>query len=270
KVVQKNARTAGIQAGYAEESIRIADYLTSPGIGQRLDARYPFEQVFIDGRIVPPVVSELRDVKEALDRRTIRTSLGSFEIIRPAHVAVAPPSWRDYLIIPPPPSRATTWTPPKGAEEQANWDVGYKAGLAIGIEQARAAFDDNLNRLERDLTGMRRYHELAAQGAVSLPIVRTKTVASRVSRDGHSATVGEQVIDLVVSPKFRQSASHEEPSARRARARYRREAVGGPTARAEAGTAATKPEVPPAAPSSRLTDLNISPPIRRSAVRNGG
>ncbi|MGN8096819.1 type IV secretory system conjugative DNA transfer family protein [Methylobacterium sp. 22177] len=207
KVVQKNGRTAGIQAGYVEELNRIADYLATPEIGRRLDAKYPFETLLIEGHIVPPVISELRDVKQVNGSRTIQTALGSFEIVRQARLAVAPPSWRDYLIVPSPPGSTGTWTPPKGAEEQANWDAGYKAGLGIGVEQARFEFDANFDRLDRDLAGMRRYHDLAQQGAVSLPVTQVRSTASRIGRGGRSAKVGEQTIDLVVSPKFQRLAA---------------------------------------------------------------
>lgn len=203
KVVQRTARSAGIQAGYAEESRRIADYLATPDITARLDARYGFEALMVGPDIVPPVVSELREVRRIPARTVLVTTIGSFEILRDARVAVAPPNWRDYLNVTPPPAPAPTWAPPKGAEEQANWDVGFEGGLALGIEQARDAFDDALARLERDHSGMRRYHDLAAQGAVSLPVVRAKGKALRIGRDGRSAAVGEREVKLVVAAKFK-------------------------------------------------------------------
>lgn len=206
KVVQRTARSAGIQAGYAEESRRIADYLATPAIAARLDARYGFEALMVGPDIVPPVVSELREVRRTPARTVLVTTIGSFEILRDARVAVTPPNWRDYLTVAPPPEPAPTWSPPKGAEEQANWDVGYKGGLALGIDQARDAFDDGLARLERDHSGMRRYHDLAAQGAVSLPVVQAKGTALRLGRDGRSAAIGERVVKLVVAAKFQPPA----------------------------------------------------------------
>ncbi|MFJ7440824.1 type IV secretory system conjugative DNA transfer family protein [Methylorubrum thiocyanatum] len=207
KVVQRTARTAGIQDGYRDESRRIAAYLDTPEIAARLDAKYPFPTVMIGPDIVPPVVSELREVRRTPNRTLLVTILGSFEILRDARVTVQPPNWRDYLTVTPAPEARTTWTPPKGDVEQANWDVGYKGGLEVGVEQARAAFDDGLARLDRDFSGMRRYQDLAAQGAVSLPIVRTRATALKVGRNGRSAAIDQRLLKIVVTPKFLRTAS---------------------------------------------------------------
>ncbi|WP_091754497.1 type IV secretory system conjugative DNA transfer family protein [Methylobacterium sp. ap11] len=202
KVVQRTARSAGIQDGYRDESRRIADYLDSPGISARLDARYPFPTVMIGADIVPPVVSELRDVRQTPTRTLLVTTLGSFEIVRDARVTVQPPNWRDYLTVTPPPEAKTTWTPPKGEVEKNNWEVGYAGGLEVGIAQARAAFDDGLARLDRDFSGMRRYGELAAAGAVSLPLVKVRATGLKVGKDGRSAAVDQRLLKIVVAPKF--------------------------------------------------------------------
>ncbi|NGM38042.1 MULTISPECIES: type IV secretory system conjugative DNA transfer family protein [Methylobacterium] len=207
KVVQRTARSTGIQDGYREESRRIAAYLDTPEISARLDQRYPFAAVMVGPDIVAPVVSELREVRQTPNRTLLVTTLGSFEILRDARVTVQPPNWRDYLTVAPPPEAKTTWTPPKGDVEQANWDVGYKGGLDVGVAQARAAFDDGLARLDRDFAGMRRYHDLAAQGAVSLPIVKTRATALKVGRDGRSAAVEQRLLKIVVAPKFLRTAS---------------------------------------------------------------
>lgn len=202
KVVQRTARTAGIQDGYLEESKRIAAYLDTPEIAARLEAKYPFPAVMIGADIVPPVVSELRDVRQTSTRTLLVTALGSFEIVRDARVTVIPPNWRDYLTVTPPPESRTTWTPPKDDAEKANWEIGYKGGLEIGIAQARAAFDDGLGRLDRDFLGMRRYGELAAAGAVSLPIVKVRAAGLKVGKDSRSAAVDQRLLKIVVAPKF--------------------------------------------------------------------
>ncbi|KMO42104.1 hypothetical protein VQ02_04100 [Methylobacterium variabile] len=213
KVVQRTARTAGIQDGYRDESRRIAAYLDTPEISARLDARYPFPTVMVGPDIVAPVMSELREARQTLTRSLLVTTLGSFEILRDARVTVQPPNWRDYLTVTPPPEAKTTWTPPRGDVEQANWDVGYKGGLEVGVAQARAAFDDGLARLERDFSGMRRYHDLAAQGAVSLPILKARATSLKVGRDGRSAAVEPRLLKIVVAPKFQRTAAAAAASA---------------------------------------------------------
>jgi defect-in-organelle-trafficking protein DotC len=148
------------------------------------------------------VASELRDVRQTPTRTLLVTTLGSFEIVRDARMTVIPPNWRDYLTVTPPPEGRTTWTQPKGDAEKANWEIGYKGGLEVGIAQARAAFDDGLARLDRDFVGMRRYGELAAAGAVSLPIVKVRATGLKISRNGRSAAVDQRLLKIVVTPKF--------------------------------------------------------------------
>ncbi|WP_298963962.1 type IV secretory system conjugative DNA transfer family protein [uncultured Methylobacterium sp.] len=209
KVVQRTGRSAGIQDGYLQESQRIAAYLDTPAIAARLEAKYPFPTVMIGPDIVPPVVSELRDVRQTPTRTLLVTTLGSFEIVRDARVTVIPPNWRDYLTVTPPPEGRTTWTLPKGDAEKANWEIGYKGGLEVGIAQARAAFDDGLARLDRDFLGMRRYGELAAAGAVSLPLVKVRATALKIGKDGRSAAVDQRLLKIVVAPKFLRTAAAE-------------------------------------------------------------
>ncbi len=74
--------------------------------------------------------------------------------------------------------------PAQGEVEKNNWEVGYAGGLEVGIAQARAAFDDGLARLDRDFSGMRRYGELAAAGAVSLPLVKVRATGLKIGKDG--------------------------------------------------------------------------------------
>ncbi|MFY9294904.1 MAG: type IV secretory system conjugative DNA transfer family protein [Methylorubrum rhodinum] len=207
KVVQRTARTAGIRDGYIEESKRIADHLASPEIAARLVARYSFASVMVNSDVVPPVITELRAIRQTPARNVLNTTLGSFEIVRTARMTVTTPNWRDYLTVVLPAEPAPTWMPPQTDNEKAHWDVSYKAGLEIGVAQARAAFDDGLARLDRDISGMRRYHDLAQRGVVSLPVVKTAAKRLKISRDGRSAAVGNRSMVLTVSPKFQRTAS---------------------------------------------------------------
>ena len=79
------------------------------------------------------------------------------------------------------------------------------------MEQARAAFDDSLARLDRDFTGMRRYQELAAQGAISMPLVAQRRIGQKVSKDGQAAVIDQRSLKIVVRPSFQRTASAAAP-----------------------------------------------------------
>lgn len=199
-LVTKAAHGAGIRAGFAEEMERIAASLCDGELVADLDRRYDFASEVTEG-IVPPVVAEIHDVAEvASDRRLILT-LGSFEIVRPARLATRPPTWRDYLLVDA--YSAPTAVGPRNGAEQSAWDEAYGSAKEIGIREARATFTENLDRLDRDLAGMRRYHELAARGALSLPIVTTGKTKLRISKNGRRADVDERVVELKVTPSFK-------------------------------------------------------------------
>ncbi|NLH83751.1 MAG: type IV secretion system DotC family protein [Phyllobacteriaceae bacterium] len=201
-LVTKAAHGAGIRAGFAEEMERIAASLRDGELVADLDRRYDFASEVTDG-IVPPVVAEIHDVAEvASDRRLILT-LGSFEIVRPARLATRPPTWRDYLLVEAYSAPAPTAVGPRNGAEQSAWDEAYGSATEIGIREARATFTENLDRLDRDLAGMRRYHELAARGALSLPIVTTGKNKLRISKNGRRADVDERVVELKVTPSFK-------------------------------------------------------------------
>ena len=205
QVLANAARGIGIRQGFAEETARLNAALDGE-YGAALDARYDFAPLMIDRAVIPPVITELRKLGERANDRLLYLTLGAYEIVRPARLSLSPPNWRDYLYnagVPPVPPGSAADVRPDGFTEDGVWGVALDAGIQIGIEEARASFSTNLDRLERDFSGMTRYHELARSGAVSVPVVKTAARALRVADGGERAFVNERVISLKVSPKFR-------------------------------------------------------------------
>lgn len=204
-LVGKAARGAGIRAGFAEEMDRITAVLADPELRAELDRRWDFTEV-VSGDIVPPVIAEAHDITETTGDRRLILTLGSFEILRPARLSTRPPNWRDYLIVEAYSAPAPAAVAPHNAAEQTAWDGEYGPAKEIGIREARATFAENVNRLDRDLSGMQRYHELAARGALSLPVVSAKTTKLRISDQGRRADIGERIVELRVTPSFKAAA----------------------------------------------------------------
>lgn len=203
QIITRAARGAGIRAGYAEEGERISAALMSPEISTRLDARYPFYSLMIGTDLMPPVVVELKDVREARGGQAINLTVGAFEIVRPARLVLTAPTWRDYLILPDSTGENAASAQPQNDRERAAWDAAFRAGVAAGVFEARTSFSQALDRLDRDFRGMQRYQQLAAQGAVTLPRVSRTQQRVRISDGGERAVIGEQTIKLEVSPRFK-------------------------------------------------------------------
>ena len=202
QILARAARGVGIRQGFAEEAARL-NVAIEASYAAQLNARYDFRSVMIGQSLVPPVITEIRRVGERGGDRLLYLTMGAFEIVKPARLTLSPPTWRDYLRIRSTEARSAASILPQDGAEQSAWDSAYAAGVAAGIQEARTAFSEAFNRLERDYTGMVRYHQLAAQGAVSLPVGNVSAAKVRVTEGGTRAFVGEKVVTLRVTPKFR-------------------------------------------------------------------
>ncbi len=205
QVLAQHARGEGIRQGFLDENARLATALD--GQAARLDARYDFTRLMIGPNLVPPVIGELKDVKQLGSSRLLYLTLGAYQIVVQARLVLAPPNWRDYLDLVSSDHHAIQPAlKPDGGDEQKIYDAGYAAGVEVGVGEARASFEEDLDRLERDYVGMQLYHRLAAQGALSVPTLAKSRQAVRVAADGRRAFVGEQIVTLDVSPRFRAAA----------------------------------------------------------------
>lgn len=202
QVLAQHARGEGIRQGFLDENARLVAALD--GEATRLDARYDFRRMMIGANLVPPVIGELKDVKQLGSSRLLYLTLGAYQIVVQARLVLSPPDWRDYLDLAPSDHRAIQPAlKPDGGDEQKIYDASYAEGVAVGVGEARASFEEDLDRLERDYVGMQLYHHLAAQGALSVPTLARSRQAVRVAADGRRAFVGEQIVTLEVSPRFR-------------------------------------------------------------------
>ncbi len=203
KVLSQIGRGKGIRHGFIEEAARLRASIEGEAAA-RLDAHYDFTRQMIGSHLVPPVIGEVRNVEQRNGDSVLYLTVGAYQIVRPARLVITPPNWRDYLYIETAePQTAISALAPDTADEQRYYDAAYDSGVEKGIEEARQTFDDSLNRLERDYSGMERYHELEHQGAVSLPVVKDQRRAVRVADNGQRAFVGEQVVTLRVTPRFK-------------------------------------------------------------------
>lgn len=206
RTLAEAARGVGIRGGYADEARRINAALERQ-FAQRLNRRFGFSTLMLrDGTVVPPVVTMMTSVEETSGDTFLYTSVGAYEIVRDARVAIKTPSWREYLTLP-----VTDPTPPQGlspktSDERELWRKSVNEGWQKGIEEAREEFTASLDRLIRDYDGMLRYRDLQRQGILSAPTVTKRNAGYRVTDDGRRAFVDESVIRITVMPKFKARA----------------------------------------------------------------
>lgn len=202
KAIYNAARGVGIRAGFADEADRINKIVRSRYRAQ-LTSRFDFRQLMIEKYVIPPVITEIRNVREHSGSDLLYLTDGAYEIVKDARLSFEPPKWEEYLILPIQPPAAPRGLSVETQEEKDIWREGAKTGWYAGIVEARRGFVTGWNILNRDFGGMRRYHKLAQQGIVSLPDVKTVAKRWSVSDNGTRAYKGETTIKLQVSPRFR-------------------------------------------------------------------
>lgn len=202
-IIENAARGVGIRGGYAAEATRINDLLLS-SYRSALERRYNFEPLMLqNGYIVPPSITRIRQVRQLSGPNFLYLTNGSYEIVRPARLTTITPSWLDWLQLPIRDVRPPDNIELEGAEEQSIWRRSVENGWDTGVREARMAFTTALATLHRDYHGMRLYHQLARQGAVSVPRVDVSNRSWRVTDGGTRAFEGETTIEITVNSQFR-------------------------------------------------------------------
>lgn len=79
QVLAQHARGEGIRQGFLDENARVISVLD--GQGGRLDARYEFRSLMTGANLVPPVLGELKNVKQLGSRRLLYLTLGAYQIV---------------------------------------------------------------------------------------------------------------------------------------------------------------------------------------------
>lgn len=200
--MQDAALSYGARAGLAWSTREINKVLD--GNAASLSRAYDFQRLMIKGpndvMVSPPVISEARDTWESSDAgKTLRVADTVYEIIKQATFSPVAPMWQSYLISdfkePEAPPQALAPHNDDEAERYRNW---IREGWKKGEEQAKEIFDANMNRLNRDFTGMVRYRTLLEEGKVAPPILAEGNLG--VTGTGQDMRVNDRAIRITRDP----------------------------------------------------------------------
>lgn len=171
-------------------------------VARKLDVVYNFGALMINGRVVPPVLLEARDLYSQSGNETIRLAGTSYKVESQARFSSRPPHWRDYLYVDyedvKMPSNILM---PRNDDERVVWKKAIAEGWKAGVSQADSIFDLNLNRLNRDFNGMTKYHVLAYKGMITLPVVAAQSMP--INRTGATMYLDETLLRITVLPDFK-------------------------------------------------------------------
>lgn len=170
KALRETATQLGARGALAWRSLQIDNSLEKQA--NYLDSIFNFNQLLINGNVLPPVIVESNNSLNLASNDAIRTSSKTYRIISHARFVTTAPTWRTYLWMnykkPGPPNQTLL---PTTKTEAAVWNTALKKGWKEGLVQANEIFATNLNRLKRDYMGIVLYRKLLDEHMISSPYV---------------------------------------------------------------------------------------------------
>ena len=201
EALKEAALTYGARAGLYARAREINQLLDAEAA--LLDKNFPFAPLILAHNVLPPVIQSGHDTVRKHHDAQLQFADAVYEIVRPAKLAVAPPDWRTYLYVrarrPDPPDETLLPNRAKAAEV-AYWERSVEEGWNRGAQQADQTFRVQLNRLERDLTGMALYRQLLAKGMVTPP--RLTEQQRGVTTERNRMRVNDRVLEISENTHF--------------------------------------------------------------------
>jgi defect-in-organelle-trafficking protein DotC len=201
QAIVDTALSVGLKAGLVWQLHNIQ---TAVGKMPRfLDNVYNFQPLMIQARVVPPVITEARNLYNQDGDYSVRLSGAYYHIETQARFASVSPNWRDYLTFP----QASidrddimSMLIPATDEERAAWSAGVKNGWDQGVEQANLMLTQAMERLNRDYVGMSRFHRFVIAGKITMPAIASAN--NPVSRNGATMIVDDTLLRITTLPEF--------------------------------------------------------------------
>jgi defect-in-organelle-trafficking protein DotC len=201
QAVYDTALSVGIKTGLAFQLHNVEDAVHVEA--RDLDLVYNFTGLMIRQRVVPPVITEARNLYNQDGDYAVRLSGAYYRIERQARFASVAPNWREYLTFPRmsvEKSSLLTLLAPKTEEEREVWRQAVKSGWDQGVEQANLMLTQAMDRLNRDFNGMSRFHSFVVAGKVSMPVIAGEDIP--ITKTGGSMAVDETLLRLTALPDF--------------------------------------------------------------------
>lgn len=199
QAIEEASTTLGARGALAWRSLQINRTLQSEA--DYLDQVFNFNQILINGDVLPPVLTQANNNLTIDDKDALRSSSKIYKIVSPAQFVTTPPTWRDYLWMnyKKPQIPDHTLLPTTQAEATV-WNAYLKIGWKEGIQQANEIFAVNLNRLKRDYTGMVLYKQLLDQHMVSAPFIAHANLG--VTGDSQEIRINDNVSRITANSEL--------------------------------------------------------------------
>lgn len=199
------ALSVGIKAGMHSQIVNVENAISV--YSRQLDTIYNFAPLMVQDRVVPPVISEARDLFNQKDDYSLRLSGAHYRIESQARFSSTSPVWRQYLSFSKPDLRALdrSLIQLRTDQDREIWRLGVIDGWRQGVDQANLILESAMDRMNRDYLGMLRFHTFVMQGKISMPAIASEQIA--VSKDGATMTVDETLLRITTLSDFNMRSS---------------------------------------------------------------
>lgn len=158
---------------------------------------FDFSPYMLPGNVFPPVVTENKGTLEKISSIKLRSVRYTYHIRTKPQLVIETPTYLNYLVRHyGKPERPNNFLLPKNTQEQKNWKGWVSEGVSIGRKQADLQFESDLNRLKRDLNGVKLFHALVARNVLNMPKLTRQDFGVIKSKDGKTLNIGDEVISL--------------------------------------------------------------------------
>lgn len=205
EALKEAALGIGVKGGLRKQLSHINAVIE--GKKRELDTIYDFGPLMIRDRVVPAVITEARDLYNQDGAYALRLSGAYYKIEQQARFSSTPPNWRDYLWF----GNAEKDEDigmgnirPKTDYERQLWREYIGKGWNQGIDQANVMLQYGLDRLNRDFSGMLRFHTFVLQNKITMPAIASQTWAYSTPQTEVIA-VDETLLRITTLPEFNTS-----------------------------------------------------------------
>lgn len=205
EAMKEAALGIGVKGGMRKQLSHINAVIE--GKKRELDTIYDFGPLMIRDRVVPAVITEARDLYNQDGAYALRLSGAYYKIEQQPRFSSVPPNWRDYLWF----GNAEKDDDigmgnirPKTDYERQLWREYIGKGWNQGIDQANVMLQYGLDRLNRDFSGMIRFHSFVLQNKITMPAIASQTWAYS-SQQTEAIAVDETLLRITTLPEFNTS-----------------------------------------------------------------
>jgi len=201
-MLRTTAVTYATQYAFWKESQTLQQVLEQQA--STLDRVFIFRPLMLKDNVMPPILQESRGNMRKDNSNAVRLSDRYIEIIKPAQIVTAAPTWRDYLLLTAvKPEEPAVQLYPRNKAERAAWNAGLIQGWRAGVWQARAILSESLGRLTRDVKGMILYRKLLAKGMIT-PTLTAKANLG-ITGDDRAIHLNDQIVRITAPSKLAKS-----------------------------------------------------------------